>query len=226
VTDAVKFHDQLAASWEQGYQSENFAARLGVLERLLAPFDLRGQHWLDAGCGTGTLSRWLAAAKECHVTGVDASESMLANAAPCANVRYQPGALLSLDFDAGTFDGAICSSVLEYVDDPLQALRELRRVLKQNGILLISLPRRSFRQRFFLRAFYWLTRPLGKKRLFTYLDHSKHAFTEAEFSALLARAGFSPRQNVAFGTVKVELSGRRTVQSSDPPLMMFLARAI
>ena len=39
-----------------------------------------------------------------------------------------------------TFDGVVCSSVLEYVSDPRAALVELWRLLKPNGLLLVSVP--------------------------------------------------------------------------------------
>ena len=226
MMDAVQFHDKIAGSWEQGYQSEAFAVRISVLDRLLAPLDLNGQHWLDAGCGTGTLGRWLAGKKMCTVTAVDASESMLANAAPCDNVFYQRANVQSLPFPASTFDGAICSSVLEYQENPLQILRELRRVLKPDALLLASVPRNSLRQKLFVRTFYWLTRPLGRRRLFTALDYSQHSYSEPAFAALLSDAGFSVRECIPFGKARVELSHGWVLRSSDPSLMMVFARAV
>lgn len=45
-----------------------------------------------------------------------------------------------LPFGTGVFDGVICSEMLEHVPDPVHVLSEIRRVLKKNGTVLISVP--------------------------------------------------------------------------------------
>ena len=64
MSTAVEFHDRLAERWEAKYRKASFRAREDVLDRALAGVHLTGQRWLDAGCGTGTLSRALAAARQ------------------------------------------------------------------------------------------------------------------------------------------------------------------
>jgi ubiquinone/menaquinone biosynthesis C-methylase UbiE len=44
----------------------------------------------------------------------------------------------SIPLKSGVLDGAVCSLVLEHVEDLMPILRELRRVLKQHGFVLIS----------------------------------------------------------------------------------------
>jgi 2-polyprenyl-6-hydroxyphenyl methylase/3-demethylubiquinone-9 3-methyltransferase len=223
LTDAVQFHDQLASSWERGYESEVFALRLRVLDQLLADRNLAGQHWLDAGCGTGTLSRWLALKKGCSVVGVDASREMLANALPANNVTFQNGDIRHLPVPDGSLDGIVCSSVLEYLETPSEALMEFRRSLKPGSLLLVSVPRRSFRARALVHAAYWLTRPLGKYSMFTFLRYSRHSFTQSSFSALLTRAGFRTVRSLPFSAITIKLPFGMVIRGSDPPLEMFLA---
>ena len=74
--DAVAYHRELATGWEQRYQKPAFKARLRAIEECLAGHDLHGQHWLDAGCGSGTLARYLLEAGA-NVVGVDAAEEMI-----------------------------------------------------------------------------------------------------------------------------------------------------
>src|SRR5260370_32695427 len=70
--DAVTYHRDLAVGWEQRYEKPAFQARLRAFEECLAGRDLPGQHLLDAGCGSGTLSRFLLNARA-SVLGGDAA---------------------------------------------------------------------------------------------------------------------------------------------------------
>ncbi len=64
--DAVAYHRELAVGWEQRYKKPAFKARLRAVEECLSGHDLHGQDWLDAGCGSGTLARYLVeAARAC-----------------------------------------------------------------------------------------------------------------------------------------------------------------
>ena len=82
--DAVAYHRELAIGWEQRYRKPAFKARLRAVEECLAAHNLRGQHWLDAGCGSGTLARYLLEAGA-NVLGVDAAEEMISLARELAS---------------------------------------------------------------------------------------------------------------------------------------------
>ena len=60
MNSAVEYHSRIASVWESNYSTEVFSIRERVLDEMLAGCDLTGQRWLDAGCGTGTLARFLA----------------------------------------------------------------------------------------------------------------------------------------------------------------------
>jgi SAM-dependent methyltransferase len=191
MNEAVQFHSQIASGWESNYASDVFSVRMKVLSELLADRDLAGQKWLDAGCGTGTLARFLAERKGCKVLGVDASEEMISRCAPAANTKFrQIRDICETGLADETFDGVLCSSTLEYVPDPLAALRELRRVLRPNGLLLVSVPNAHPIARWPVLAIYRLTKHFGRRRWFEYLDHSKHCFSKSRFRALLDSCGF------------------------------------
>ena len=204
--DAVAFHDAIAHRWDDYYRDESFAVRLRVLDELVAQRDLRGQRWLDAGCGTGVLARWLSSTKECDVLGVDASEAMLKHAQPDSHTTFsRVETIAKTGLPSSSFDGVLCSSVLEYIDQPRDALLELHRVLKPGGRLIISVPSDSLRVRLPLLAAYWLTKPLGKHRLAKFLDHSKHSYSVRSFSSLLESAGFAVDRSVGLGHLKLPL---------------------
>src|SRR5271157_3629468 len=82
--DAVAYHRELATSWEQRYEKPAFRARLRAFEECLAGRDLHGQAWLDAGCGSGIMARYLVKAGA-RVLGVDAAEPMIAMARELAS---------------------------------------------------------------------------------------------------------------------------------------------
>lgn len=175
-------------------------ARLDILAELL-PGAQTGRRWLDAGCGTGTLARWLAQERGATVTAIDASEQMLANAQSCPGVTYVHADMASVNLPAATFDGILCSSVLEYLEHPAVALVECARLLSSGGILFVSVPNASSPIRLALKMIYWLTRPFGPLRRYEFLDYSMHAYTASGISRLLSSAGFVPTDAVDFATV-------------------------
>jgi SAM-dependent methyltransferase len=216
--DAIEFHSEQAARWESGYESPIFSVRLQVLDSLI-PQDLTGQLWLDAGCGTGTIARWLAD-RGARVVAVDASAAMLRNAAAHPGVEYRLEDVTHIHLGDGIFDGIVSSSVIEYLQDPIAALREFRRMLTSRGLLAVSAPHSAPTVRIPMRIVYWLTRPLGRRRSFTFLDHSRHAWSEKSFATTLKSCGLAPETIVQFG--RLDLCGVRL--SATPSLLMALAK--
>jgi ubiquinone/menaquinone biosynthesis C-methylase UbiE len=105
-----------------------------------------GREVLDAGCGVGWGTALLAAAGPARLVGMDISEDALAEARKRTrglDVELRRGDLLKLPFDERSFDLVTCFEAIEHVVDPDVALDELRRVLRPDGVLLISTPRRQ-----------------------------------------------------------------------------------
>src|SRR6267378_2057328 len=153
-----------------------------------------------ASCGTGTLARFLAKAKGCNTLGVDASAEMIANCVPARNTEFrQIRDICETGLPDGIFDGVLCSSVLEYVSDPCAALVELKRLLKPKGLLLVSVPNAHPIARWPMLAIYWLTKHLGRRRWFQFLDYSKHSYSELRFRRLLNTCGFRVEAVRTFG---------------------------
>jgi len=98
---------------------------------------------LDVACGDGVLS--FEVARHCaYVNGVDISESMIALAAEhtieggAKNVSFQVGDAAHLEFPDGTFDRVFCRLGLHHFEDPAAAVREMMRVLKTPGHLIVA----------------------------------------------------------------------------------------
>jgi SAM-dependent methyltransferase len=214
--DAVAYHRELAVGWEQRYIRPAFKARLRAVEECLAGRDLHGQDWLDAGCGSGTMARYLFEAGA-SVLGVDAAEEMIAIARELASqgvaaqdvpsydergqqLRFEHIATIAhLPFADRSLDGILCSSVLEYVPDPAACLTEFSRVLRPGGLLVVSVANRNSLVRKAQVATHRLGRRL-RQRWCAFLDYSHHEYAAAGFRTLLKEHGFSAGNVIPFGS--------------------------
>jgi len=116
-----------------GYRSENsFNQRYRQLMRQLSK--INGKRILDAGCGHGMATRFLA--KQNTVMGIDLSEEML----KLAKERLCPvlGDIAELPFQDQCFDFVLSLETVQMTRQPNFLLRELCRVLKPRGELIIS----------------------------------------------------------------------------------------
>lgn len=204
---AVDYHNELARTWEDRYERPSFKRREQVVKSFISDQQsLTPRHWIDAGCGTGRLSRMLAS-QGAHVIGVDAAEAMLViareiteDSASRNRLRFQHVEdVTHLPFADGGFDGILCSSVLEYLVDPLACLREFARVLRSGGTLIVSIPNRASILRRAHSFAYRLTRLFGHPGLPAYMRYSKNAFGAAEFRQILMNAGFTLIRSESFG---------------------------
>jgi glycosyltransferase involved in cell wall biosynthesis/ubiquinone/menaquinone biosynthesis C-methylase UbiE len=143
--DVRTLFNHKARGWRNKYGSrgklnsrvEQFAARL-------AGHCPPPARILDLGCGTGEIA---AAIDQMgyQVTACDFAEEMLAVArsnyfATAVDwVRLEPD-WQTLPFADGSFDGIVASSVFEYLDDVHQVAAEVSRVLRPEGVLLLTVP--------------------------------------------------------------------------------------
>jgi SAM-dependent methyltransferase len=100
---------------------------------------------LDAGCGTGWGTNLLAKAGAASVTGVDLDEAAVKHGGAEFEgaIELRVGDLCSLDLPDASFDVVVCFEAIEHLDDPSSALDHFRRVLRPDGLLLISTPVRG-----------------------------------------------------------------------------------
>jgi SAM-dependent methyltransferase len=108
----------------------------------LLPYLRPGLSVLDVGCGPGTITVDLAArVAPGQVTAVEMTEDALdlarteAQARGQSNIDFVTSDVHALDLPDDTFDIVHAHQVLQHVADPVQALREMRRVCKPGGIV-------------------------------------------------------------------------------------------
>ena len=108
--------------------------------------DLDGQRVLEAGCGRGALTHWIAAhARPAVLVGTDLSSTALRRARTSASAAsdaagWPASDVARLPFASGAFDTVICCETIELVRDPATAVRELGRVLAPGGRLFLTAP--------------------------------------------------------------------------------------
>ncbi|MFT4672062.1 MAG: 2-polyprenyl-3-methyl-5-hydroxy-6-metoxy-1,4-benzoquinol methylase [Arenicella sp.] len=106
-----------------------------------------GKVVLDFGCNCGYGTKLLS--QTCnHVTGVDVSPSAIEAAkaqCPNNNVAFQLIDGITLPFESATFDVVTSFQVVEHVADYDTYLSEIRRVLKPEGVLLLTTPNAEIR---------------------------------------------------------------------------------
>ncbi len=108
----------------------------------LLPYLQPGMSLLDCGCGPGSITLGLAQRiAPGTVVGVDFDPGEVERAQKLAaeqgvtNVQFKTGNVYELPFADGTFDACFSNALLDHLSDPIAALREMRRILKADGIL-------------------------------------------------------------------------------------------
>ncbi|MGZ5241956.1 MAG: class I SAM-dependent methyltransferase [Caldimonas sp.] len=135
--------DLAARDYEPLWQAQLATAQTALLaSAALAP----GERVLDVACGTGLVSFAAARAVGAHgrVSGIDLSGRMVDAArergrrCEAPNVAFARMDAEKLDLPDASFDVAVCALGLMYLPAPEQALREMRRVLRPGGRLVVA----------------------------------------------------------------------------------------
>ena len=160
-----------------------FAARREMVLMLLKKYVKKGTRLLDAGCGTGILTKTIENAYK--VTAIDVSKKALA----LARKRKPKAKLLwanlekRLPFPKDSFTGITLLDVLEHIDDR-KSLPNLARVMKPEGVIIITVP-----------AYPWL---------FSYWDilhQHKRRYTRTHLIQVLKQYGFTIEHSSYFNTL-------------------------
>ena len=139
---------------------------------------------LEVGCGDGSFTRNLAEHSS-RVTAVDISASQIArNARAHPEIKFlQHDISEPFPFENQVFDVIWCSEVLEHLFEPAFALREMHRLLKPNGRLLVTVPYHGRFKNLLIALFSWDDH---------FVPSSPHIrfYTNNSLSKIVSAAGF------------------------------------
>ncbi len=147
-------------------------------------------HMLDLGCGSGPhMKLFLPYAH--HITGVDYSKQMLDLAKnllkkqPLAHWSLIYADAAHLPFSNHSFDIIIAMGLLDYVMSPHAVLKECRRVITSNGILICTIPKRP-------SLFSILRTPIGNwvKHTLFHLPPIDNAMSKKDLTTMMRASGF------------------------------------
>lgn len=117
-----------------GYQASDLAvndSRIANICQYTRKETAAGGKILDVGCGDLYLSRLMP---EFTWTGVDIDETK------DKRIIKQDITKTPWNFEAASFDTVICSEVLEHLFDPVSVIKEMRRVVRPSGALVLTVP--------------------------------------------------------------------------------------
>lgn len=228
----VRPPDPTLAAWFDDYARDHrrrLAEDLVLVDRHFRP----GDRILEVGSVPLLLTAALAA-RGAAVTGVDLDpDRFAAGIAACGlavarcDIETEP-----LPFDDASFDGVVCNEVFEHLRvNPVFTVRQIRRVLRPGGRLLLSTPNlRSYRGVVNLlahgRAWSVGADPYEQYAKLERLGHMGHVreYTRREVTDLLAACGLGVTAVVPRGaaTTRVELVALR-LRPSLAPMMSVVA---
>lgn len=159
--------------------------RLEIIRRMVGPE--KGLSIAEVGSGGGHVLRMFP---EAQLTAIDVSGVFLDTARKNLrgyDARFVKGELTRLALPDASFDRVICTEVLEHTEDPAAILAEIRRILKPDGVAVITVPNDPLILR--LKGFVKRTPAgwaLGNRVSWGGDKYHLHVWTPAEFEALLA----------------------------------------
>ncbi len=142
IMDKKTFFNELAADWDQRFYTPGLKEKLS---QLVSIFHLRpASLLLDVGGGTGGIIPYLlqAVGPEGRIWSIDFAEKMIEiekkKFASEPRVSFELASVESLPFAHEFFDHVVCFGSFPHFEDKEQALREMHRVLRKEGTLIIA----------------------------------------------------------------------------------------
>jgi ubiquinone/menaquinone biosynthesis C-methylase UbiE len=148
IADAPRVNElfgQVLGPFPAGVEPFSLVPRQG-LDRVLAELRLGpGGHLLDLCCGRGGIGLWFASASGARLTGVDFSAAAIGEASrraaaftPPPRASFLVADAVDTGLPAGTVDAVVCIDSLQFVPGKAGVLREIARVLRPGGRVVVT----------------------------------------------------------------------------------------
>jgi len=184
------FYESIADRFEDLDHPDDLHRRLSVVfDECLGQTRLVGKWTLDAGCGYGPFSA-AAAGLGAAVVSVDIGERLVTRTIARAGSHGVVADVCRLAFRDESFDVVISSEMLEHTEAPVRAVEELARILRVDGLLVLTTPNRAW-QGVVRAASRLRLRPFRGLENFVAWHHLEHACSAAGLEVLV-HLGFHP----------------------------------
>lgn len=155
-----------------------------------------GGSLLDLGGGTGALARRLADALDCGVTVLDPTPEMVASLEPHPRVRAEIGSAERMSFADDAFDAVVVSDAFHHFRDQDGAAREMARVVRPGGRILVL----EFDRTGWMRLIVWGEKLLGEPGAFFTPEEACRFFGERGIDGHCEREPGAPHKYYFLGT--------------------------
>jgi SAM-dependent methyltransferase len=157
-------------------------------------------NFLDIGCGEG-YSLIEAASRGWNVYGVDITDHRIEKART-RNIKFINSNLLNSNLPSDFFDIVYLDSVLEHVNNPVDYLFEIRRILKKGGILYLGVPNEDSLFNDVRKFFYKITKQNITEKIKPFQSpYHINGFNKTSLTFALNKAGFKIAELRNFATL-------------------------
>ncbi|MDO8503289.1 MAG: class I SAM-dependent methyltransferase [bacterium] len=196
---AANLHRNVPPNWYIRKIKESFLHRLwhkGRFREVVKMIEPKGGVVLDVGCADGTFSKViLDASRASKFVGIDVLPKSIAFSkrrfARSRKMLFKVADAHSLPFKDETFDLVVCLEAMEHFENPRKVIEEIKRVLVNNGDVIILVPAENW-----LFRMLWPIWELGPGKIWrgTHLNH----FSGDQIVELMKDVGFEIFENHKF----------------------------
>lgn len=163
--------------------------KINLAKKLI--IDLNYKNCLDVGCASGFMISEIAKSNsDAKYYGIDVFDKAIDFAkAHYPDIKFAIASAEKLPFKTGTFDLIIFYETIEHVEEPEKCLKEIKRVLRKGGTLLVTMDSGSL----LFRAIWFLWENTKGK---IWQGAHLHPFHHTELEELIKKAGFKIRKKI------------------------------
>lgn len=181
--------EQVPLDYYQTGVKNNFLQKIwhtNKLKTILDFFPNSPENILDVGCASGWfISEISKKNPQARCIGIDVYDKAIIYAkGKYPHIKFQTADAHHLPFKDNMYDVIVCTEVLEHVDNPKNVLKEIKRVLKPKGLVIIELDSGSI----LFSIVWYIWRKLNGK---VWNDSHLHSFNVKKLDNVIAACGFS-----------------------------------
>lgn len=152
--------------------------------------NLQFKNCLDVGCASGFMVSEIARSFPAHYFGIDVYDKAITAAKiSYPHIKFKVASAQKLPFKDNYFDLVLFYETIEHVEKPFECLKDIKRVLKKNGTLILTMDSGSLLFR--IVWFVW-ENTRGK----VWKNAHLHPFNHQELEKLIKKTGFKIKQKI------------------------------